>query len=300
MAHTSGSALQAPPQPHTRACSGHPLALQQRARSCRAAQRRHRPQAQQGTDEQLAERLRRAEAEAKELRARLAATGAQPSAQEQPQKKASRIDGSTLRREGGGGTGAPARARPAGTGCSAQQLLTSPAAENVGQWLSESVVDSLTRLGPAEQGSATAEEAAVVRVGPACSRCMCWTGCSCWCCPRGAGVSPADSKPAAQRRLLIGGAAAVGVAAFALVPTDTLRISRPSKALYLYLIPVIRGEVRGRPSRGRDCGSHGPCPLAAALQELLSDVYDIVSNGRFEGAARCLPHALAPGCSGTA
>ena len=88
----------------------------------------------------------------------------QPSKQEQPSKKAaSRIDGSILRREGGGATGLPAATHRKLPGLSLPDSLQCHA-ENVGQWLSESVVDSLTRLGPAEQGSASAEENAVVRV----------------------------------------------------------------------------------------------------------------------------------------
>ena len=35
----------------------------------------------------------------------------------------------------------------------------------------------------------------------------------------------------------------MGIAAFALIPTDALRISRPSKALYLYLIPLLRAQA---------------------------------------------------------
>ena len=32
----------------------------------------------------------------------------------------------------------------------------------------------------------------------------------------------------------------LALGAFALVPTDALRINRPSKPLYLYLIPLMR------------------------------------------------------------
>lgn len=41
------------------------------------------------------------------------------------------------------------------------------------------------------------------------------------------------------RRLIIGGVATAAAAAFALVPTDSLRVTRPSKPLFLYLEPVI-------------------------------------------------------------
>ena len=56
------------------ACPGHAGSL--RSRSCQRSHCRHRLHAQ-NTDDQLAERLRKAEAEAKELRERLAASGAQ-------------------------------------------------------------------------------------------------------------------------------------------------------------------------------------------------------------------------------
>ena len=46
-----------------------------------------------------------------------------------------------------------------------------------------------------------------------------------------------------QRRLLLGVAATVALGAFALVPTDSLRLGKPSKPLFLYLIPLIRVQV---------------------------------------------------------
>jgi hypothetical protein len=48
---------------------------------------------------------------------------------------------------------------------------------------------------------------------------------------------------AVQRRLLIGVGLTVALGAFALVPTDALRIDKPSKPLYLYLIPLMRIQV---------------------------------------------------------
>ena len=47
-----------------------------------------------------------------------------------------------------------------------------------------------------------------------------------------------------QRRLLIGVAATVVLGTFALVPTDSLRLGKPSKPLFLYLIPLVRVQVR--------------------------------------------------------
>lgn len=54
-------------------------------------------------------------------------------------------------------------------------------------------------------------------------------------------------KGRGQRRLVIGILATVGLGAFALVPTDYLRISRPSKPLFLMLIPLVRVQARLRP-----------------------------------------------------
>ena len=47
----------------------------------------------------------------------------------------------------------------------------------------------------------------------------------------------------AQRRLLIGVGLTLALGAFALVPTDSLRLSKPSRPLYLYLIPLLRIQV---------------------------------------------------------
>ncbi len=47
-----------------------------------------------------------------------------------------------------------------------------------------------------------------------------------------------------QRRLLIGAAATVALGTFALVPTDSLRPGKPAKPLFLYLIPLLRVQVR--------------------------------------------------------
>ena len=46
-----------------------------------------------------------------------------------------------------------------------------------------------------------------------------------------------------QRRLLLGVVATVALGAFALVPTDSLRLGKPAKPLFLYLIPLIRVQV---------------------------------------------------------
>lgn len=46
--------------------------------------------------------------------------------------------------------------------------------------------------------------------------------------------------PSAQRRLLLGLVASVGLGAFALVPTQQLQISKPSKPLFFYIVPLLR------------------------------------------------------------
>ena len=43
-----------------------------------------------------------------------------------------------------------------------------------------------------------------------------------------------------QRRLLIGVGLTLALGAFALVPTDVLRINKPSKPLFMYIIPLLR------------------------------------------------------------
>ncbi|KXZ56657.1 hypothetical protein GPECTOR_1g592 [Gonium pectorale] len=57
-----------------------------------------------------------------------------------------------------------------------------------------------------------------------------------------------EYKATVQRRLLIGGALALGLGAFALIPTEALR-PKPSKPMFFYLVPLLRiqellGECR--------------------------------------------------------
>jgi len=51
-----------------------------------------------------------------------------------------------------------------------------------------------------------------------------------------------------QRRLLIGVVLTAAALAFALVPTDSLRIVKPLKPLFFYLVPLIRVQAR-RPTQ---------------------------------------------------
>ncbi|KAK9805759.1 hypothetical protein WJX73_006489 [Symbiochloris irregularis] len=67
-----------------------------------------------------------------------------------------------------------------------------------------------------------------------------------------------DEAAVVKRRLLIGLGLAAGATALALIPTDSLRLSKPSKPLFLYLVPIVRS------------------------QELLMDLEDIVGNGRWD------------------
>ena len=46
-----------------------------------------------------------------------------------------------------------------------------------------------------------------------------------------------------KRRLLLGAVATLALGGFALVPTDYLRLVRPSKPLFLYLVPLLRVRV---------------------------------------------------------
>ena len=46
-----------------------------------------------------------------------------------------------------------------------------------------------------------------------------------------------------QRRVLIGLAVTAAAAAFALVPTDSLRLVKPQKPLFFYLVPLLRVQV---------------------------------------------------------
>ncbi len=46
-----------------------------------------------------------------------------------------------------------------------------------------------------------------------------------------------------QRRLLIGVVLTAAALAFALVPTDSLRIVKPPKPLFFYLVPLIRVQA---------------------------------------------------------
>lgn len=56
---------------------------------------------------------------------------------------------------------------------------------------------------------------------------------------------PACSLPLLQRRLILGAVAAVGLGAFALVPTGKLQLSKPNKPLFFYLVPLMRcGRMR--------------------------------------------------------
>lgn len=58
--------------------------------------------------------------------------------------------------------------------------------------------------------------------------------------------------PSLQRRLILGAVAAVGLGAFALVPTQQLQLSKPSKPLFFYLVPLLRCAGR---AGAAGCGS---------------------------------------------
>ncbi|KAK9810206.1 hypothetical protein WJX72_006642 [[Myrmecia] bisecta] len=94
----------------------------------------------------------------------------------------------------------------------------------------------------------------------------------------GGGPSEAADVPAAspeeestvRRRLLLGIAATVALGAFALVPTDALRLDKPNKPLFMYLVPLVR------------------------IQALLKESSDIVENGRYEELSAVLRRIQGP------
>lgn len=62
--------------------------------------------------------------------------------------------------------------------------------------------------------------------------------------------------PLPQRRLILGLVAAAGLGAFALVPTQELQLSKPSKPLFFYLVPLLRqGWGGGRAAANEGAGS---------------------------------------------
>lgn len=56
-----------------------------------------------------------------------------------------------------------------------------------------------------------------------------------------AGPSP-EAQAAVSKRLLLGGAATLALAAFAMVPTSALRL-KPQKPLYFYLVQLLSAQV---------------------------------------------------------
>eukprot|EP00884_Botryococcus_braunii_P002583 jgi/Botrbrau1/12325/Bobra.0205s0023.1 len=86
--------------------------------------------------------------------------------------------------------------------------------------------------------------------------------------------SPSTSTPEEQevvkRRLIIGVLATAGLGAFALVPTDYLRLGRPSKPLFLLLVPLVR------------------------IQSLLKEIEGIVADGRWAELETALQRIQGP------
>lgn len=70
-------------------------------------------------------------------------------------------------------------------------------------------------------------------------------------------LPPALASPP-QRRLILGAVAAVGLGAFALVPTQQLAVSKPSKPLFFYLVPLLRWVGGRRSSWGAPWLCQGP------------------------------------------
>ena len=93
------------------------------------------------------------------------------------------------------------------------------------------------------------------------------------------------------RRLVFGGLAAAGAAAFALVPTDALRLgARPQKPLFFYLTPLVRaGPLLD------EAGSAGEEAewqrLAAVLAKLQGSPCEVEQNLRAAAAHPSVPAA---------
>jgi hypothetical protein len=58
-----------------------------------------------------------------------------------------------------------------------------------------------------------------------------------------AGPSP-EAQATVTKRLLLGGAATLGLLAFAMVPTKELRL-KPQKPLYFYVVQLLSAQVGG-------------------------------------------------------
>jgi hypothetical protein len=117
-------------------------------------------------------------------------------------------------------------------------------------WLSEGDVSFFTGGGPSEAAAgeaASEEEQETVKVGGwgevreggregAVRR----VGAGRQAAPPHRARPPPGALPTLQRRLLLGLLASMGLAAFALVPTQQLQLSKPSKPLFFYIVPLLR------------------------------------------------------------
>ena len=92
------------------------------------------------------------------------------------------------------------------------------------------------------------------------------------------------------RRLVFGGLAAAGAAAFALVPTDALRLGRPQKPLFLYLAPLVRaGPLLDEAARAGEEAEWQT--LAGVLARLQGSPCEVEQNLRAAAAHPSVPAA---------
>ena len=106
----------------------------------------------------------------------------------------------------------------------------------------------------------------------------------------GAAPSTPEVDAIVRRRLLVGGAASVALAAFALVPTDALRLGRPAAPLFTYLTPLVRaGPLLAAAKAQAAEGEWGA--LAATLASIQGPPTEVEANLRSAAAHADVPPA---------
>ena len=150
-----------------------------------------------------------------------------------------------------------------GDGLSRESPFAPRSAE--GSWLSESQVEFFTGGGIGETGGGVGGGS-------------------------GDASSSSSTSSVVTRRLVFGGLAAAGAAAFALVPTDALRLggSRPQKPLFFYLTPLVRaGPLLDEAVKA---GEEAEWPkLASILSKIQGSPCDVEQNLRAAAAHPSIP-----------
>jgi len=97
-----------------------------------------------------------------------------------------------------------------------------------------------------------------------------------------------EAEAIVRRRLLIGGAATVALAAFALVPTDALRLGRPAAPLFTYLTPLVRaGPLFATAAAQAEAGDWAD--LSATLASIQGPPTEVEANLRAAAAHADVP-----------